>query len=155
MKNIKVRSDKQRLDALFSKVEELPSEDFELKSHWARYLCILVSGFLETAIREIFAEYAKNKASPYIVNYVVAQLSSLQNPKMEKILQLTRCFNPKWAESLKDATEGELKDSVDSIVNNRNQIAHGKQTNITYHTISSYYQDAIKVVDLIEKQCHD
>jgi len=155
MKNIRVISDKQRLDTLFSKIKELPSDDFELKSHWARYLCILVSGFLETGIREIYAEYTRKKASPYVVNYVVAQLNSLQNPKMEKILQLARCFNPEWEKSLRESTEGELKDSVDSIVNNRNQIAHGKQTGITYNTISSYYNDAIKVIELIEKQCND
>ena len=153
MKNLKVISYKQRLDNLFSRIEQLPPDDFELKSHWARYLCILVSGFLETGIREIYAEYAKNKATPYIVNYVVIQLKSLQNPKMEKILQLTRCFSPEWEESLRDATEGKLKDSIDSIVNIRNGIAHGEQTGITYHTIFGYYQDAVKIMDLIEKQC--
>ena len=71
MKNIKVIRYQQRLDNLFSKIEQLPLDDFELRSDWARYLCILVSGFLETGIREIYTEYAKNKASPYIVNYVV------------------------------------------------------------------------------------
>lgn len=153
MKNIKVIRYQQRLDNLFSKIKLLPLDDFELQSHWARYLCILVSGFLETGIREIYTEYVNHKASPYIVNYVVNQLKSFQNPKMEKILQLTRCFSPEWEASLRSSTEGKLKDSIDSIVNIRHGIAHGEQTGITYHILFGYYKDAIKVMELIEEQC--
>ena len=50
MKNKKVVSHKQRLDALFDKVKALDSEP-ELISHWSRYLCVLVSGFIEASVR--------------------------------------------------------------------------------------------------------
>jgi len=152
MNNLEAVRYKQRLDNLFKQISAF-SGNTELQSQWARYLCVLVSGFLETAIRAIYGELARKRSSPYVANYVKWELGSFQNPKMGKILELTRAFNPLWADELDTATEGELKDAVDSVVANRNQIAHGKDVGITYTRIKNYYEDTIRVVDLIEEMC--
>ena len=152
MKNIEVIRYQQRLDDLFKKIVAF-AEDIELQSHWARYLCILVSGFLETSVRAIYSQYANTKAAPYVANYVDSQLQSFQNPNMERILQLARSFSPEWEEHLRSVTQGEPKDAIDSIVANRNRIAHGESVTITYTRIRSYYQNAIKIVELIDEQC--
>ncbi|MBD2453540.1 hypothetical protein H6G80_05560 [Nostoc sp. FACHB-87] len=153
MKNREVMRAKQKLDNLFEKVNQLP-DDNELKAHWARYLCILVSGFIENSVRAIYSQYAKNKAIPNIANFVERKLDDLQNPKMEKILQLTGAFSLQWESNLRKATEGELKDAIDSIVANRNNIAHGQDVGITYATIKDYYEKAFKVIQMIENQCN-
>lgn len=152
MKNQEISSNKQRLDNLFKKITAF-STDTDLQSHWARYLCILVSGFLETSVRIIYREYARKKATPQVANFVEGKLEDFQNPKMEKILQLTGLFSKEWANELRLETEGELKDAVDSIANNRNQIAHGGSVGISYSQIKSYYDRAIEVIELIENQC--
>lgn len=153
MKNREVMRAKQKLDNLFEKINHLP-DDNELKAHWARYLCILVSGFIENSVRAIYSQYAKNKAIPNIANFVERKLDDLQNPKMEKILQLTGAFSLQWESNLRKATEGELKDAIDSIVANRNNIAHGQDVGITYATIKDYYEKAFKVIQMIENQCN-
>jgi len=130
MKNIEVVRYQQRLDALFEKVEDI--SDIELQSHWARYLCILVSGYLETSVRTIYGEYTSKRADKNVANYVSSRLGSFQSPKMGNILELTRAFSLQWAEELENATEGELKESVDSIVANRHNIAHGRDVGISY-----------------------
>ena len=53
----------RELDDLFDKVSSLNS-DPEMQSHWAKYLCIRVSGFLEVAVSTIYKKYAKEKAHP-------------------------------------------------------------------------------------------
>jgi hypothetical protein len=143
---------KQRLDNLFAQVSAF-SGQLELQSQWARYLCVLVSGFLEVSISATYNQFAKSRASPEVANFVKSELDDFQNPKMLKIIELTRAFNSEWANELETATEGKLKDAVDSIVANRNRIAHGEDVGITYSRIKNYYEDAIKVVDLIEKIC--
>lgn len=155
MKNIEVQRAKQKLDNLFGKIGKLPPDDLELQAHWARYLCILVSGFLENSVRAIYAEYAKKVASPNVANFVGRKLEDLQNPKMEKILQLTGAFSLEWESKLRKDTEGELKDAIDSIVNNRNNISHGQDVGITYTRIKDYYEKAIKVINMIENQCNN
>ena len=146
---------KSQLDDLFSKISTLDS-DFEMQSHWAKYLCIRVSGFLEVAVSTIYKNYAKNKAAPFVVNYVDKQLSSFQNPNMEKILKITRSFNHKWAEEieLKLKNNSEIKDSIDSIVDVRNKIAHGENVGITYIRIKRYYEVALELVGFLEEQCN-
>ena len=152
MKNIEIRRYKQRLDSLFQQIPAL-SEDIELQAHWAKYLCVLVSGFMEISVRTIYSQYAREKAEPRVANFVYSQLKSFHNPKMEKILELTKSFSPEWEDNLRNATEGELKDAVDSIVANRNRIAHGEDVGITYVRMHSYYQNIIKTVRLISEQC--
>jgi hypothetical protein len=146
---------KRQLDDLFDKVSNLDS-DPEMQSHWAKYLCIRVSGFLEVAVSTIYKKYAKDKAAPFVVNYVEKQLSSFQNPKMEKILNITKSFNPKWAEELELElrNNSEIKDSIDSIVDVRNKIAHGENVGITYTRIKRYYEIALELVEFLEKQCN-
>lgn len=84
MRNVEVTRFKNQLDHLFSQVAHI--EDTELQSHWAKYLCVLVSGFIETSIKAIYSEYVKRKAAPYVANYVGSALAGFQNPKMEKII---------------------------------------------------------------------
>lgn len=152
MKNREVVRYKQELDALFTKISSFP-EDAEIRSHWARYLCIRVSGFLEVAVRSIYSKYAKDKAAPFVANYIEKQLSSFQNPNMEKILNVSRAFNPEWADTLEKIVEGEIKDSIISIVATRHKIAHGDNVGITYAKMQGYYKNAVKLVELLEQQC--
>lgn len=155
MKNNEVIRAKQKLDKVFAKIDQLPKEDIELQAHWAKYLCILVSGFLENSVRSIYSEYAKKVSkSTKLTNFVESKLKDLQNPKMEKILQLTGSFSREWQSNLEKATEGELKDAINSIVANRNNIAHGEDSRITYARIKDYYEKAIKVINMIENQCN-
>ena len=71
MKNIEVIRYQQRLDDLFKKIVAF-AEDIELQSHWARYLCILVSGFLETLDGHFI------KTLPVLVPHVIPAKAGIQ-----------------------------------------------------------------------------
>lgn len=153
MKSQAVNQHKQRLDHIFVQVSAF-SADPELGSHWARYLCVLVSGFLETSVQTLYFEYAKARSSREVASFVESRLKRFQNLNMQRILDLSGAFNPAWRESLKAATEGEPKDAINSIMANRHIIAHGESVGITYSRMQQYYESVIKVVELIDKQCN-
>lgn len=138
-KPIEVHNFENRLDVLFGKIGKL--EDIELRAHWARYLCVMVSGYLETSIREILGTYAQNTAAPPVRNYVESELRWFQNPNTQKTFDLLRQFNPDWADQLKIASGGEVLAAVDSVNNNRNNIVHGRQVGISFAVIQRYYAD--------------
>jgi hypothetical protein len=69
MKPADVHRFEQRLNMLFQKASAL-SDDLELQAHFARYLCVLVSGYLETAIAQIYSDYAERKRHPHLATYV-------------------------------------------------------------------------------------
>ncbi len=153
MKNVEIHRYETRLDKLFEEIKNLPDDNDWLKSHWSRYLCVLAAGYLETAVCEIYVDYAKH-APPNVRKFVESHLRRFQNPNMEKILQLTGAFSTEWADSLQVEAEGQLKDAVDSIVNLRNQIAHGKDSGISFSQIKSYYAAGKRLVAVIDKQCN-
>ena len=71
-------SEKQRLDSLFDRVSKLPVDE-EFHAHWSRYLCVLISGFIENAMRILLTEYSKNKSHPNVSNYVSKQIKGITN----------------------------------------------------------------------------
>lgn len=149
MRTVEAIRYKQRLDYLFDQVS-LFSDQIEIQSHWARYLCVLVSGFVETSVCAIYSEYAREKAAPNVADYVCSRLDKFSNLKMEDIYQLTGLFNQTWRKKLEETTSGEIKDAVDSIVGNRNQIAHGRDVGISYVRVKQYYGKVVKMVELVE-----
>lgn len=152
MKNVEIYRYKQRLDNLFEQVSAL-SDNFELKSHWARYLCVLVAGFIENSVRSIYIQYSKEKAAPTVTNYVTSRLKRFINPNMEDILELAGHFDTKWRECISDKGGIELKDAVDSVMAQRNLIAHGDNTGISYARVKDYYKLILELVELIENTC--
>lgn len=141
-----------RLDHLFERFKDL-SEDPELLAHWSRYLCVLVSGYLEESIQTIYREYSRSKSAPNVANYVESRLKGFQNPKIGKILGLTASFNKEWEQALENTINDEIKHAVDSIVNIRNKVAHGKDVGITPSRLGHYYKRAKDLVNFLCKQC--
>ena len=144
---------KQYLDYLFGKSAILKDND-ELLSHWARYLCVLVSGWLEMSVYEIYSEYVQKRSSENVSRYVSRRLRKFQNPKMNNILSLTSDFCSEWRDALQQCTDGEIKDAVDSIVANRHLIAHGESCNISYERLKEYYERAVRAIRILESQCN-
>lgn len=80
------------------------------------------------------------------------QLDRFQNPNMERILQVAGSFDPTWRREL-ESLEDRVKDAVDSIVSNRNQISHGENVGLSLGTMRRYYDGAVVIVEAIQKQC--
>jgi hypothetical protein len=151
MSLVEITRQRQRLDDLFQKAKNLP--DPEIQSHWSRYLCVLVSGFLENAVRITYIEYARRRADVSVADFVESRLRQFQNPKMGTILELAGGFSHEWRQRLESDTSGRLGESVNSIVGNRHKIAHGESVGLTLHTLVQYYGDALTVIDLLRQQC--
>jgi hypothetical protein len=146
-----IHQQKQRLDELFKAAGGLP--DVEMQSHWSRYLCVLVSGFLENSVELCLSEYSRRVTNAFVSNFVSAKLRGFQNPKMSAILDLLGSFNPDWRAQIEAATQRQLSDSVNSIVGNRHKIAHGESVSLSIGSITAYYRDAVTVIELLQKTC--
>lgn len=144
----------QRLRAVRQKGGESGLEDAELLAHWARYLCVLISGFLENAIEEIYSDFARRSAAPQVAAFVEARLGRVLNPNAEAFLQIAGSFSPSWREELDAYLQSEgRKEAIDSIIANRHQVAHGGQSGITSATVTKYLDSCVEVIEFIEAQC--
>lgn len=140
---------KQKIDNIFSLTKIIV--DDETKSALSKYLCILVSGYIELNLKEIILEYATTKSSPTIQNYIEFSIQNMTNLKTSKIIENLKRFNLDWGTQLEDKINSEQKDAIDAIVANRNNIAHGKDVGISYSRIGDYYNRTQEVIKIIEE----
>ena len=152
--NPRILSHRQRIDALFAKISLISNPADQ--SEWSKYLCILVSGYIEESLRVLLEQYSKNHSSSHIQNFVSKEIKSITNCKTSKIESILSQFSPAWKDyfidqmSSKSAKSDEIKNSINSIIANRHQIAHGKNVNLSYSSVSNYYKNVKKAVDILE-----
>ena len=147
-----VHGHRARIEATFERASKVT--DAELQADLARFLIVLISGFLEKALTHVYSEHTTRAGgSRRVVRYVQRRLETFQNPNAERILQLAGDFDPAWRDQLETFLAGERKDHVDSVVANRNQIAHGASVGITYSRARDYFKSVNDVVDFIENYC--
>jgi hypothetical protein len=138
---------------LIQKTSVASSGELELQSHWAKYLCVLVSGLLENALVELYREFSSRAASEPVANFAGSRLAKIQNPNAERFVQTARSFKIAWGDALEAYLESDgRKDAIDSVMNNRHQIAHGKNAGITVAQVRSYLDKAEEVLNFIERQ---
>lgn len=154
MKSRDLNSQHQRLRSLISKADLSEGFDFEMQAHWAQYLCVISAGFIENSVKIVYTQYSKQSSPSPIARYVGGQLSRIQNPKAQKILETAKSFKSEWGDGLeKFLSENGRKEAVDSIMNNRHAIAHGRSANITIHSLKDYLRKSVEVINFLEKQC--
>jgi len=117
--NRDVAAMKSRLDATFLRVSRLPHDDLEVRSDLARYLCILVSGFIENAVAVLATAYCRDRSQQPVGNYAGSQLGRLQNLNSEGLGQVVGAFERSWRDELIGFLEGPRKDALDSVLSLR------------------------------------
>lgn len=153
MKNTEIARQVAAVRQLIQKTSTAANGELELQAHWAKYLCVLVSGVLENALVELYQDFSSRAASEPVANFAGSRLVKIQNPNADRFLQTARSFKISWGDELESFLESDgRKDAIDSVMNNRHQIAHGKSSGITVARVRSYLDKAEEVLDFIEKQ---
>jgi hypothetical protein len=148
---LEVHRQEQRLDRIFDLVGKEVTEPEHL-SHWGRYLCVLVSGYLEVAVRDSYTEYA-SKGNPALGAFVSKRLERTTNLKAQKCVDLAKSFKKEWGEGLETfLSSNGRKEALDSLVSIRNGIAHGRSVGITFTTSKQYFSKTTEVVKFIRTQ---
>jgi uncharacterized protein YjbJ (UPF0337 family) len=109
---------------------------------------------LEIGIKEAIERYVQNRAGRQVAKYVNKQLRHLQNPKPEAIRSLLDAFDKDWATKLDAAFDdngGRVKESIGSLVGQRNTIAHGRNSDVSFGRLKPWIKDAEATVLLVEE----
>ena len=141
-----VNRQRQQLDATFKRATGL-GPDPELLSDYARYLCVLVSGFLEQAVVELLIEYVRTHSDTHVQQHVEQRLRQLTNLKVQRLIDVFGSFDPDWRRDLEAFLVDEYRDAVNGIVDLRNNIAHGRSVGITMSRVQDYYVRVKAVVE--------
>jgi hypothetical protein len=141
----------RKIEYLLKKFRDPVFDDYT-RSHMANYLCVLLSGLIETSIREILCMHRERKASPSIANFVKGRLERFQNPDPESIARLLGSFDQSVFQKLEPFWSGEIRDAIGSIVGNRHLIAHGRDTSLTLNRVSDWFVSAQQFISFLERE---
>ena len=146
----RVHASRTRLDSTFERVAAIPVDQIELRSDCSRYLCVLVSGFLETSVIALVVGYAQEKAQPRVARLAERKLSKTTNLNGEKLSQFIGHLDPDWETELRKYLADERKAALDSLVNLRHQVAHGSQPGVSLATVKEYYKAIGEIVEYLQ-----
>lgn len=152
--NIELSNQYIKIQNLILKAKKFEPDD-ELRSHLAKYLCVLSSGFIENAIYHTFSDIAQRNCLPSIVlSYTKGQLYKLQNTNTEKIKEVTKSFNPIWWENgLRDFLQQDDRSAaINYIFKDRHNIAHGRDSEITIDKLEKYLAKTVEVIKYLEDE---
>lgn len=144
----KLEQQEKKLDSLFLMCQKI--EDVEQQAVMAKFLCVRASGFVESSFRHLISEYTDGTSPRQIQSYVNKKTKYVTNLNFEKILELLATFDNDWKESFVLAVSDEQKSALNTIVSNRNNIAHGENDSISYVLMTNYYERIKEVVDLLK-----
>lgn len=150
-----LRKESEKILHLIETAELSFEEDDEMRSHLAKYICILCSGFLENAIHYIYSDYVKNEtSSATVISYSTITINKIQNPNSEKFREIAKSFNADWEPALRDFLQNEERSTaINYIIRDRHKIAHGKDSDITLPRIREYHNKTVDVIKFVEAQC--
>lgn len=138
---------KQRLNAVFGAIDGAGLSG-ELTSHFARYLCVLLSGYAEQSVKELVTQYCRLKADPRIQRFVGQQLKRIRNIDEEKLRSLLESLDPQWWADIQQRFPDQLS-AFGSVAAVRNSVSHGGDAGITMATMKQYRDQVYEVVDAL------
>lgn len=156
IQNEELRKQSDKILKLIENAERAFDEGDEMRSHLAKYICILCSGFLENAIHLIYADFVKlETSSSSLISFATISLNKIQNPNSEKFRSIAKSFKPEWEPILNSFLQAdERATALNYIIRDRHKIAHGKDSDITLSRIKEYHNKTVEVVKYLEFQCN-
>lgn len=138
-------------EAFESAAQACKDLEVEDQARLAELMTIWASGYLEAACRQIVSSYAERRAEPGVVRLVNLQMRRFTNPKMGPILDLVHGFEREKAKALRDFVDDEIKESVNSIVGIRNDLAHGRRASVSVGQIVRHFERARRLMAHLDK----
>lgn len=140
---------KARINNMFASYGDV--KDPETQANNAKYLAVLVSGYLEQAVKELLLHFASQGSREQVSRYIEATWPISRNMTDQNISSILGQFNDNWKTSFEDwlKENDDRKSHINSIVSWRNYIAHGQESNTTGVTMSSVKNAFATIMDTV------
>lgn len=145
---------RQRISTLIEEASKFKEDQGELQAHWAKYICVLVAGFMENAIADVYSRYAAASSNEKVSNHVAYSMKKINNPKHTKFVDVAKSFDGAWGHQVEEFFEEDgMRDALNSIMSQRHLIAHGQDSDISLVRVKDYFRKCTQIITFIENQC--
>lgn len=120
------------------------------ESYLAKFLDVFICGMYEEIIETILNEKIAMTGMAEASRFISGSLNHhFRNPDMKKIITWLAQFNTSWR-TIIQRLPLQNRDALDSIVTNKNNLAHGNASTITLIQVKDYYRDSRVVIEKID-----
>lgn len=143
------------LTDISSKMSSLQPLD-KTRSYLTQYALIRACGTIEFVYRSIVADFFDQFGVDQMEMYIDKTVrQGSMSCKYDNMCSLLSKFDDSWCRNFKQAAaqhpDGQrLMSSVNSLVTNRHQFAHGRPPTATFTDICQYYQDGLTLIGLFD-----
>jgi transcriptional regulator with XRE-family HTH domain len=140
-----------KIDLLSARARELPYELNNLQAELCKYCCVLASAAIDLCIEDCLLEYSERAGDERILTYIKRQIGRARNPTVATLCFMLESFDQSWRSGLEQYANDTVRSDIGSIVHNRNEIAHGRSSTITFGRLLPWVRTARNVCGEIER----
>src|SRR5207253_249421 len=102
----------------------------------------------ENSLQVLYSTYVNKCTSEPVAKFASSKIKQIQNPRPARFFEIATGFKKDWGTNLEIyvALEGRYE-AINAVMDNRHLIAHGKDSNITVHRVSEYFDKIVKVAE--------
>ncbi|MHB1051195.1 MAG: HEPN domain-containing protein [Bacteroidota bacterium] len=121
-----------------------------------KYSIIKACGTIEIAYKNLVADYCSKRSKPQIKNYIDNKVrDSSRNPTFSNMCNLLNEFDDAWNDKFKDLVSNHpdkntIQTSLTSLVDARNEFAHGGNPTVTITDVIKQYCHSRIVIELMD-----
>jgi hypothetical protein len=124
-----------------------------------KYAVIRTTGCIETAFKQSIADKIDKDSHIQIKNYIKRKVrDSSCNPRLNAIETLLSEFDDRWRarfdEQMALDDKPRLKGALTSLVNARNDFAHGGDPDIAITETIRHFNDGVRVIEILDAVVH-
>ena len=139
-----------KIDLLARTATALPTGMEFVTAELCKYCCILASAAIDVCVEDCLLEYSERGGDARIGSYIKRQISKARNPTIGTLCAMLDSFDETWKTALETYATDTIRSDIGSIVHNRNEIAHGRNSTITFGRLLPWIKTAKAVCLQIE-----
>ncbi len=151
MKSIEAEDLLNKIEQTIQNISSFTNTSPQEASYFAKFLVVFICGIYEETIEVIINERISRLNSHEVSKFIRNSVRwSFRNPKIDNIKKLLERFDDSWEKSM-DRISSKAKTALNSIVDNKNALAHGDPCNVTLSDVIEFYQNSRPIIEEIDK----
>lgn len=127
-----------------------PDSDYVV-AELCKYCCILASAAIDVCVEDCLLEYSERANDQRISKYMRGQLGRARNPTVHTVCGILSHFDDDWGARLDKFADQKIRSDIGSIVSDRNEIAHGRNSQISFGRLLPWVASAKRFCEELER----
>lgn len=141
----------REIDAAIKQARASSAGDHRLQASLASYLVVLIAGYYEDSVEHLVEVRAGKSGDTDVQNFVRECVHrSFRNPNFEQINELIGHFSGSYKKALAELVNAKARTAINSIVTQKNNLAHGKPVTVTLGDVETYHNSSKPIFEALE-----